>query len=118
MSSTSFYLNSTMRKWNTTGGRVVLLKGIGSGRSSLDSLWRRFIDVTAVRKFYRGLIGAFLPDLFSVIYQFFPYLSNFPDNGQWEWFSCAHVSISMHFSSVHPIFSCESRKTESRWKRS
>ena len=41
-------------------------KGIGSARSSPDSRWRRFINVTAVRKSDRSLIGAFLPDLFSV----------------------------------------------------
>ena len=38
---------------------------MGSGRSSPDSRWRRFVNVTAVRKSDRSLIGAFLPDLFS-----------------------------------------------------
>ena len=80
---------------------LVLLKGIGSGRSSPDSRLRRFINVTAVRKSDRSLIGAFLPDLFSVRYQCF-----------------AKLSIAMHFSSVQPILSCESRYTGSRWKRS
>ena len=42
-------------------------KWIGSGRSSPDSRWRRFIVVTAVRKSDRSLIGAFFPDLFSEI---------------------------------------------------
>ena len=49
---------------------VVLMKRIDSGRSSPDSRWRRFIIVTAVRKSDRSFIGAFLPDLFSEIYQF------------------------------------------------
>ena len=44
---------------------------MGSGRSSPDSRWRRFIIVTASRKSDRSFIGAFLPDLFSEIYQFF-----------------------------------------------
>ena len=43
-------------------------KGIGSGRSSPDSRWRRFIIATAVRKSDRSFIGAFLPDLFSEIF--------------------------------------------------
>ena len=42
-----------------------------SGRCSPDSRWRRFINVTAVRKSDRSLIDAFLSDLISVRYQFF-----------------------------------------------
>ena len=41
-----------------------------------------FITVTAVRKSGRSLIGAFLPDLFSEIYQFFRYLSYSSEDGQ------------------------------------
>ena len=44
---------------------------MGSGRSSPDSRCRWFIIVTAVRKSDRSLIGAFLPDLFSVRYPCF-----------------------------------------------
>ena len=76
-----------------------------------------FKIVTAPRKSDRSFIGAFLPDLFSEIYQFFLHLS-YSDDGQYEWFSCANSSISMPFSSVQPILSCESRFSESRWKRS
>ena len=93
-------------------------KGMGSGRSSRDSRWRRFINVTAVRKSDRSLIGAFLPDLFSVRYQFFSYLSYSSKDRRQEWSSCANLSIAMHFSSVQPILSCESRFSGSRWKRS
>ena len=50
---------------------LVLMKGIGPGRSSPGSRWRRFIIVTAVRKSDRSFIGAFLNDLFNEIYQFF-----------------------------------------------
>ena len=88
---------------------LVLIEGIGSGRSSRDSRWRRCIFVNASRKSDRSFLGAFLPDLFSVTYQFFLYLSYFSEDGQWEWFSCANLSISMHFSSVQPILSYESR---------
>ena len=38
--------------------------------------------VSASRKSDRSFIGAFLPDLFSVIYQFVRYLSNSSGNGQ------------------------------------
>ena len=40
---------------------------IGSSRSSPDSRWRRCISVSASRKSDRSFIGAFLPDLFSVM---------------------------------------------------
>ena len=50
--------------------------GVCFGRSSPDSRWRRFIFVIASLKFDRSFIGAFLPDLFSEIFQFSPYLSN------------------------------------------
>ena len=46
-------------------------KGIGKGLPSPESRWRRFISVTAFRKSDRSFIGAFLPDLFSEVYQFF-----------------------------------------------
>ena len=46
-------------------------QGLVSARSSPDSRWRRFIIVTAVRKSYRSFIGAFLPNLFTELYQFF-----------------------------------------------
>ena len=48
----------------------LVLIGIGSGRSSPDLRWRLCISVSASRKSDRSFIGAFLPDLFSVIYQF------------------------------------------------
>ena len=48
---------------------------MGSGRYSPDSQWRRFMNVTSVRKSDRRVIGAFGPDLFSVRYQCFWYLS-------------------------------------------
>ena len=44
---------------------------IGSARSSPDSRWRRCINVTAVRKSDRSLVGAFLHDLFCEINPFF-----------------------------------------------
>ena len=50
--------------------------------------------------------------------QVFLYLLNSSEAGQWEWISCANVSISMDFSSFQLILSCESRYVESRWKRS
>ena len=53
--------------------------------------------VSASRKSDRSFIGAFLPDLFRVIYQFSD-LSNSSDDGQQEWFACAHLSISMYFA--------------------
>ena len=59
-------------------------------RSSPDSRWRRFIIVFAVRKSVRSFIGAFLPDFFSDIYQFFLYLSYSSEDGQLEWSSCAN----------------------------
>ena len=74
--------------------------------------------VTASRKSDRSFIGAFLPDLFSVIFHFFRYLSDFSSNGQLEWSSFANLSIAMHVSSVQPILSCESRNVESCRKRS
>ena len=40
--------------------------------------------VNASRKSDRSFIGAFLPDLFSVTYQFFRCLSNTSGNGQLE----------------------------------
>ena len=49
---------------------VELIRRIGSGRSSPDSLWSRCISESASRKFDRSFIGAFLPDLFSVINHF------------------------------------------------
>ena len=55
---------------------------MGAGSSSPDSRWRRFTIVTAVRKSDRSFIGAFLPDLFSDIYQFFFYLSYSSEDGQ------------------------------------
>ena len=89
-------------------------------RNWFRSLFSRFTveTVTASRKSDRSFIGVFLPDWFSEIYQFFWNRSNSSDDGQYESFSCANLSISMHVSSVQPIFSCESRKTVSRWKRS
>ena len=45
----------------------VLIKKIGSCRSSPDSRWRRCIFVSASRKSDRSFIGAFLPELFSVL---------------------------------------------------
>ena len=60
--------------------------------------------VTAVRKSDRSFIGAFLPDVFSEIYQLFRYPSYSSEDGQQEWSSCANLSIAMHFSSVQPIF--------------
>ena len=45
-------------------------EGIGASRSSPDSRWRRCNFVNASLKFERSFIGAFLRDLFSVIYQF------------------------------------------------
>ena len=48
----------------------------------------------------------------------FLYLSYSSEDGQQEWSSCASLCIAMHFSSVQPILSCESRYAGSRWKRS
>ena len=61
------------KKTNATFG--IDENGIGSGRSFPDSRWKRFTIVTAVLKSDRSFIGAFLPDLFSEVYQFFLYLS-------------------------------------------
>ena len=62
-------MKSWKKKANATFGidekelvLVVLLQILGEGR---------FIIVTAVRKSVRSLIGAFLPDLFSELYQLF-----------------------------------------------
>ena len=78
MSSTSFCPNSTMKNWKKKCHLWYCWKGIGSARSSPDSRWRRLIIVTAVRKSDRSLIGAFLPDLFSVRYQCFLISQIFP----------------------------------------
>ena len=83
---------------------LVLIRGIGSGRSSPDSWWRRFIIVTASRKSDRSFIGAFLL-ICSVLY------INSSDicrtlNG--SGLSFANLSIAMHVSSVQPILSCVS----------
>ena len=51
---------------------------MGSGRYSPDSRWRRFFNVTAVRKSDRSLIGAFLPDLFGARYNNFSDVSRTP----------------------------------------
>ena len=111
MSSTSLDSTATMKSWkkktNATFG--IDEKGIGSGRSSPGSRWRRFKIVTAVWKSDRRFIGAFLPELFSEIYQFVFYLSYSSEDGQSMWSSCANLSTAMHFSSVQPSFSCESR---------
>ena len=84
---------------------LVLMKGIGTGRSSPDSRWRRFIIVTAVRKSDRSLIGAFLPDLFSNVFD----ISNIPQKmGSRSGLPVPiYLSIAMHFSSVQPILSCD-----------
>ena len=102
---------ATMRYWKkkTNATFWYWWKRIGSGRSSPDSRWRRFMTVTAARKSDRSRIGAFLPDLFSEIVQFFLYLSYSSEGEQQEWFSCANLSILMHFSSVQLILSCQSR---------
>ena len=43
---------------------------MGSATSSLDSQWRRFSSEAAARKSNRRRIGAFLPDLFNVRYNY------------------------------------------------
>ena len=86
LSSTSPDSTATMKSWkkkktNATFGidekgfvHFVLLQILGGdGRSMI---------VTAVRKSDRSFIGAFLPDLFSEIYQFFFYLSHSSEDGQ------------------------------------
>ena len=79
MSSTSFHSTATMRYWkkkktNATFGIDEKVLVLGSGCSSPDSRWRRLIMVTAVLKSDLSFIGAFLPDMFSEINQFFLYL--------------------------------------------
>ena len=74
MRSTRIRSTATMRYWkkkktNATFG--IDEKGWVLVVLSLDSRWRRFINVIAVPKSDRSLIGAFLPDLFSVRYHFF-----------------------------------------------
>ena len=120
MSSTSVHSTATMRYWmkkktNATFGieekglvLVALLQIHGGDGAYLKVLLGSLIGVSSV---HFCLIC-------SVRYKFFFYLSYSSEDGQQEWFSCANLSISMHFSSVQPILSCESRYVESRWKRS
>ena len=60
-----------MKNWKKKTDATFGTERYGSGRCSPDSLWRRLINVTAVRKSDRSLIDAFLSDLISVRYQFF-----------------------------------------------
>ena len=72
-------------------------KGIGSGRSSPDSRWRRFIIVTVVRKSDRSFIGAFLPYFFTS----FSDISHTPHGtGGRSGLPVPNLSIAMHFSSI------------------
>ena len=120
MISTSFHSTATMRYWkkkktNATFDidkkelvQVVLLQ-IHGGDGSQLWLFGSLIGVSSV---HFCLIC-------SVRYaSFFLSLSYSSEDGQQEWSSCANLSIAMHFSSVQPIFSCESQFSESRWKRS
>ena len=93
-------------------------KRIGASRSSPDSWWRRCIFVNASLKSDRSFIGACLPDVFREIDQVFLYLSNSSGEGRQVKSFCANSSISMHFSSVRPTLSCESRNLKSFGKRS
>ena len=60
--------------------------GIGEGELVQVALLQihggRCVFVSASRESDRSFIGAFLPDLFNVKYQFFRYLSNSSSNGQ------------------------------------
>ena len=78
MSSTSFYPTATMRCWKK---KMDATFGIDEKGLVLVVL------LPAVRKSDRSLIGAFLPDLFSEIYQFFRYLSYSSEDRQLEWSS-------------------------------
>ena len=68
----------------------------------------RFIVVTASRKFHRSFIGAFLPDVFSEIYQLF-----------------SNLSYSLRGWAIRVLFLCQLVHLDafhdmlrSRWKRS
>ena len=93
MSSTSFHSTATMKYWkkkttNATFG--VDKKGIGSGRSSPDSRWRRchtcdcfsFVWSESHRCIFAPFVQWDIP--------VFRYLSNSSEDGRLEWSSCAN----------------------------
>ena len=84
---------------------------MGSSTCSPDSWCRRFFIETAARKSDRSFIGPFLPDLFKVRYHCPWYLFFSSGVRRYVWSSCASSSHSLHFCSVHPIASCDSRET-------
>ena len=68
-----------------------------------------FFVLTAALKSDRSFIGPFLPALFKVRYHCPWYLFFSSGVRRYVWSSCAISSHSLHFCSVHPIASCDSR---------
>ena len=111
MSSTSFHSTATKRYWrkkktnaiSDTGRKesvqVVVLQIRGEDGAYLLLLLGSLIGVSAVH--------------FCLTYKFFLFLSNSSVDGQQVKSFCANSSISMHFSSVQPILSSESRYMKS-----
>ena len=119
MSSTSFSPTATMKNWKKTDATIVLMK-----RDWFCTLFSWFTVKTVhicqcfSESHDRSLIGAFLPDLFSVRCQFSD-LSNIPlwIDGR-SGLPAPIYPLRCTSPSVQPILSCESRYTGSRWKRS
>ena len=96
----------------------IVLEKMGSSTFSPDSRCRRFLMETAARKSNRSFISRFSPYLFKLRYHCPGYLLCSSGEKRYVWSSFASSSHSLHFCSVHPIASCDSRYTGSLRKRS
>ena len=81
-------------------------------------LTRDVDEETAARKSDRSFIGPLLSDVFKVRYHCPWYLLFSSGVRRYVWSFFASSSNSLHFCSIHPIASCDSRQTGSLKNRS